>query len=106
KYKPQKAAIEKLFFKKNITTAMSVSEARGVIMQRLTEKGVSLEEYTPLEIKNSVCGYGNADKAMVQQMVKTIFNMDKIPKPDDAADAIAAGVCLCNSLALLERINE
>lgn len=106
KYKPEKAAIEKLYFKNNITTAMNVSEARGVIMQRLTEGGINPEEYTPLEIKTSVCGYGKADKKMVQEMVKIIFGMKKIPKPDDAADAIAAGICLCNSLALQERINE
>ena len=83
----------KLYFKNNITTAMNVSEARGVIIQRLTEKGVEPNEYTPLEIKMSVRGYGKADKKMVQQMVKTIFNMKHIPKPDDAADALACAIC-------------
>ena len=106
KHKPERASIEKLYFKNNITTAMSVSEARGVIIQRLTENGINPNEYTPLEIKMSVCGYGKADKKMVQQMVKTIFNMKRTPQPDDAADAIAAGVCLSNSLALEQRINE
>ncbi len=106
KYKPEKASIEKLFFQKNIKTAMSVSEARGVIMQKLTEKGIMPEEYTPLEIKTSVCGYGKADKKMVQEMVKAIFNLKEIPQPDDAADAIAAGICLLNSLKISEKIKD
>ncbi len=103
-YKPQKAAIEKLFFKKNIKTAMQVSEARGVMLQKLEEKEIPTDEYTPLEVKTSICGYGKADKKMVQQMVKLILNLDTEPKPDDAADAIAIGICLANSAALKERI--
>lgn len=103
-YKPQKAAIEKLFFKKNVKTAMQVSEARGVILQKLEEKGIESDEYTPLEVKIAVCGYGKADKKMVQQMVKLILNMEEEPKPDDAADAIAIGICLANSTALKEKI--
>ncbi len=99
KYKPQKAAIEKLFFKKNIKTAMQVSEARGVILQKFEEKGIESDEYTPLEVKTAICGYGKADKKMVQQMVKLILNMEQEPKPDDAADAIAIGICLANSTA-------
>ena len=106
KWKPNQASIEKLFFNKNVTTAISVAEARGVIIQKLTEKGIETNEYTPLEIKSSVCGYGKADKKMVQEMVKIMFNMKTIPKPDDAADAIAAAVCLVNSLALKEKINQ
>lgn len=106
KFKPQKASVEKLFFKKNVTTAMSVSEARGVILQKLTEKGIDAAEYTPLEIKTAVCGYGKADKKMVQQMVKTILGLKKTPKPDDAADAIAAAICHANSLKLSLQINE
>lgn len=105
-HNPTHASIEKLFFKNNITTAMNVSEARGVIIQKLTEKGLEISEYTPLEIKSAVCGYGKADKKMVQQMVKMLLNMDHTPTPDDAADAIAAGICLSNSLALKDRINE
>jgi len=66
-YKPQKAAIEKLYFKKNIKTAMQVSEARGVMLQKLEEKGIPLDEYTPLEVKTSICGYGKADKKSVQK---------------------------------------
>lgn len=98
KWKPQKASVEKLFFKKNIKTAMSVAEARGVILQKLTEKGVQTEEYSPSEIKSAVCGHGNADKKAVQCMVKIICGLAEEPKPDDAADAIAAAICLANSI--------
>lgn len=104
KWKPNKASIEKLFFAKNVKTAMIVAEARGVIMQKLTEKGVETNEYSPLEIKNAICGYGKADKKMVQQMVKIILALKETPKPDDAADAIAAAICLANSLALQSKL--
>lgn len=104
KWRPDSAAIEKLFFQNNIKTAMNVSEARGVIMQKLEEKGIDISEYTPLEIKNSICGYGKADKKMVQQMVKLYLNLPYIPTPDDAADAIAISICHTNSLKLKERI--
>lgn len=100
KWNPKKAAIEKIFFKKNIKTAISVAQARGVILQKLCEKGVSIKEYTPLEIKSQICGYGKADKKMIQQMVKIILGLNKIPKPDDASDAIAAAICLANSVNL------
>lgn len=99
KWKPQAASVEKLFFKKNVKTAISVAEARGVVIQKFTERGLSFHEFTPLEIKLAVCGYGKADKKMVQQMVKMILKMNQIPKPDDAADAIAVALCLANSLA-------
>jgi crossover junction endodeoxyribonuclease RuvC len=104
KWKPHQASVEKLFFKKNVKTAMTVSEARGVIIQKFTEKGVELSEFTPLEIKSAVCGYGRADKKMVQEMVRLTFNMETVPKPDDAADAIAAAICLANSLKFKERL--
>lgn len=96
KWNPKKAAIEKIFFKKNIKTAVSVAQARGVILQKLCEHGIQISEYTPLEIKSQICGYGKADKKMVQQMVKIVLGLNKIPKPDDAADAIAAAICLAN----------
>lgn len=106
KWQPKRAAVEKLFFQKNVKTAMSVSQARGVILQKLTENGISTNEYTPLEIKSAVCGYGKADKKMVQQMVKIILNLSNTPKPDDAADAVAAAICLANCLPLEAKINE
>lgn len=106
KWQPIKASVEKLFFKKNIKTAISVAQARGVIIQKLYEKGITANEYSPLEIKISVCGYGRADKKMVQQMVKIIMGMSRSPKADDAADAIAAAICLANSLSLENRIRK
>lgn len=104
KYHPQIAAIEKLFFQKNIKTAMAVSEARGVILHTFTNFNLQINEFTPLEIKSAVCGYGKADKKMVQQMVKIILGLKTAPKPDDAADAIAVAICLANSLALKQAI--
>lgn len=106
KWQPQAGSIEKLFFKKNIKTAMAVAEARGVVIQKFTENGLDFHEFTPLEIKLAVCGYGKADKRMVQQMLKIMLKMSHIPKPDDAADAIAAAICLANSLAFKNSINS
>jgi crossover junction endodeoxyribonuclease RuvC len=96
-YKPEKASVEKLFFNTNIKTAISVAQARGVLIMTLEEHGIRSEEFTPLQIKNQVCGYGKADKKMIQSMVKTILNLKETPKPDDAADAIAAAICLANT---------
>ena len=104
KYRPQYAAIEKLFFQNNIKTAMSVAEARGVILHTITNHSLQISEFTPLQIKSAVCGYGKADKKMVQQMVKIILGLKVTPKPDDAADAIAVAICLANSLALKQAI--
>lgn len=106
KWKPQTASIEKLYFQTNVKTAISVAQARGVIIQKLTENGISINEYTPLQIKLAVCGYGKADKKMVQQMIKVILELNKIPQPDDAADAIAAAICLSNSLAYDAKIKQ
>lgn len=103
-WSPTHAAIEKIFFSKNVKTAMTVMQSRGVVMEKLFENGILPAEYTPVEIKNSVCGYGKADKKMVQKMIKMIFGLKEIPKPDDAADAVAAAVCLANSIALTSRI--
>jgi crossover junction endodeoxyribonuclease RuvC len=96
-YKPEKASVEKLFFNTNIKTAISVAQARGVLIMTLEENGIKSAEFTPLQIKSAICGYGKADKKMVQTMVKTILNLKETPKPDDAADAIAAAICLANT---------
>ena len=104
KWKPEQASIEKLFFKNNAKTAMTVAEARGVIIQKLTENNVESRGYTPLEVKMSVCGYGRADKKMVQQMVKMLLKLKKTPQPDDAADAIALAICLANAIPLEMRL--
>jgi len=106
KWQPVAASVEKLFFQKNVKTAMAVSQARGVIIQKLTENGIHTREYTPLEIKSAVCGYGKADKKMVQQMLKIMFGLNQVPKPDDAADAIAAAICLANSINLESKIRR
>lgn len=103
-WKPEKAAIEKLFFQNNVKTAMSVSEARGVLIQKLEENDIETEEYTPLEIKNAICGYGKADKKMVQEMVKLMLGLKEVPQPDDAADAIAIGICHANTFSLKAKI--
>lgn len=90
--KPTVASIEKLFFARNVTTAMSVSHARGVAMLASKKGGLEIAEYTPLQIKQTLTGYGKADKKQVQEMVKIHLKLQEIPKPDDAADALAAAI--------------
>jgi crossover junction endodeoxyribonuclease RuvC len=90
--KPQAVSIEKLFFAKNITTAISVSHARGVAMLVAAQAGLPIYEYTPLQIKQTLTGYGRADKKQMQAMVKLQLGLNQIPKPDDAADALAAAI--------------
>jgi len=86
-------AVEKLFFQKNVKTALSVGQARGVVLLTLAQAGLTVNEYTPNEVKQSVCGYGNAAKSQVQRMVQTLLNLEELPKPDDAADALAVAIC-------------
>ena len=92
-HKPDVVAVEKLFFTNNITTAMSVSQARGVVLLVAEQNKVAISEYTPLQVKMAVSGYGKATKKQVQEMVKKILKLDVIPKPDDAADALAIAIC-------------
>ncbi len=89
---PTVMAIEKLFFARNVTTAMSVSHARGVAMLTGKQAGLTIEEYTPLQIKQSLTGYGKADKKQVQEMVRIHLGLAEVPKPDDCADALAAAI--------------
>ncbi len=96
-YQPQRSAVEKLFFHNNVTTAMSVGQARGVIMLCLAKAGLEIAEFTPMEVKQAVVGYGGAEKRQVQMMVKSILNLTEIPKPDDAADALAIAICGANT---------
>ncbi|MBO5039870.1 MAG: crossover junction endodeoxyribonuclease RuvC [Clostridia bacterium] len=93
KYRPAEMAIEELFFTNNITTGISVAEARGVALLAAKKKGVSIYEYTPLQVKQSVVGYGKAEKKQVQMMVQTILKLEKMPKLDDTADALAIAIC-------------
>ncbi|OGF46037.1 MAG: crossover junction endodeoxyribonuclease RuvC [Candidatus Firestonebacteria bacterium RIFOXYC2_FULL_39_67] len=98
KQKPDEVAIEELFFAKNVKTAMSVSQARGVIVLSCIRSGMkAVNEYTPLEVKMALVGYGRAEKQQVQKMVTTLLNLKEMPKPDDAADALAIAVCHFNS---------
>lgn len=90
--KPTVMAIEKLFFAQNVTTAMSVSQARGVAMLTGQQAGMQIEEYTPLQIKQTITGYGKADKKQVQEMVRIQLGLKEVPKPDDCADALAAAI--------------
>ncbi len=96
-YKPGKIAVEDLFFFKNTKTVIKVSQARGVILSRAANLKIPILEYTPLQIKQAITSYGRAEKMQVQKMVKLLLNLDKIPKPDDAADALAAAICCANS---------
>lgn len=96
-YRPDMAAVEELFFNKNVKTAILVAQARGAVITAVTNRDVPLFEYTPLQIKQALVGYGRAEKNQVQQMVKIILNLDKVPKPDDTADALAVAVCHGNS---------
>ena len=100
-YKPETGAVEKLFFQRNTRTAMSVGQARGVAILSLAEAGLSISEYGPVEIKQAVVGYGKASKNQVQQMVKILLNLQEIPKPDDAADALAVAICHIHSRKML-----
>ncbi len=89
---PDSAAVEKLFFQSNVKTAIAVSQARGVVLLALAEAGLEIAEYTPNEVKQAVTGYGSADKKQVQEMVRVLLAMPHIPKPDDAADALAIAI--------------
>jgi len=96
-FQPNCCAVEKLFFQKNVKTALSVGQGRGAALLALAEVDLPLGEYTPKEIKQAVVGYGGADKKQVQQMVKVLLNLEDLPKPDDAADALAVAICYLHS---------
>ena len=93
RYKPEHLAIEKLYFNTNPTTAIDVAQARGVILLAAKQKGVRVFEYTPLQVKQSITGYGKAEKHQVMEMVKSFLSLSAVPKPDDTADALAIAIC-------------
>ncbi|NCU41567.1 MAG: crossover junction endodeoxyribonuclease RuvC [Candidatus Moranbacteria bacterium] len=101
-YQPQETAIEKLFFFKNQKTIIPVAQSRGAILLTLVRKGITIAEYTPLQIKQALTGYGRADKKQMQEMVKSILHLPTIPKPDDTADALAIAICHLNSRKTLQ----
>jgi crossover junction endodeoxyribonuclease RuvC len=104
-YRPDAAAIEQVFFGKNVTTGITVSQARGVQLLALADAGLPIREYKPSEIKQSITGYGNAPKPQMMEMVRTLLNLESIPRPDDAADALAVAITDINSTQL-ERLIE
>ncbi|MBC7250577.1 MAG: crossover junction endodeoxyribonuclease RuvC [Anaerolineae bacterium] len=105
RHKPDAVAVEKLFFSRNVRTAMAVGQARGVALLTAALAGVPVYEYTPLEIKQAIVGYGGAEKQQVQQMVKLLLNLAEVPQPDDAADAIAVAVCHLHSARLVDLLS-
>jgi crossover junction endodeoxyribonuclease RuvC len=102
KYHPESCAVERLFFRRNVTTAISVGQARGVILLSLSMNNVPIAEYTPMEIKLAVAGYGGAEKKQVQFMVQSILELKELPKPDDAADALAIAICHLHSKRIMD----
>ncbi len=100
KYKPEAISVEELFFNKNIKTAIMAAHGRGIALAAAARSGAEVYEYTPLQVKQAVVGYGRAEKAQVQQMIKVILNLPGIPKPDDVADALAIAICHGNSCKL------
>jgi crossover junction endodeoxyribonuclease RuvC len=104
KYQPNVFAIEKLFFFRNVTTVITVAQSRGVSLLVAKKNNLRILEFTPLQIKQAITGYGKAPKEQVQQMVKTILKLSTIPKPDDAADALAVGICAHQSLPMLDKL--
>jgi crossover junction endodeoxyribonuclease RuvC len=105
-HRPETCAVEKLIFQKNVKTALSVGQARGVAMLTLAQAGLPIMEYTPNEIKQTVCGYGNASKVQVQRMVQTLLRLKELPKPDDAADALAVAICHINHQSFNQRVRQ
>jgi crossover junction endodeoxyribonuclease RuvC len=96
-YHPTDGAVEELFFSRNVKTALVVGQARGVVLLALADGGVAIHEYTPLQVKQSVVGYGRAEKAQVQELVKLLLGLEAVPQPDDAADALAIAICHLHS---------
>jgi len=103
---PDHIAVEELFFNRNITTALAVAHARGVVLLASAQHGIPIYEYTPLQVKQAVVGYGKAEKKQVQQMVRGLLGLNEIPKPDDTADALAVAICHAHSYALNRKMGE
>lgn len=106
KYKPDTVGVEKLFFNRNVTTAFDVAQARGAIILAAAQRGLPIGEYTPLQVKQAVVGYGKAEKKQVQEMVKMFLKLSAVPKPDDVADALAVAICHAHSVVLTQKTNE
>jgi crossover junction endodeoxyribonuclease RuvC len=105
-HKPNSGAVEKLYFQRNVSSAISVGQARGVALLTLAEAGVQVSEYSPREIKQAIVGYGGAEKIQIQKMVKTLLEMGSLPEPDDAADALAIAICHLHSIHMRGLLEE
>lgn len=101
-HSPTDAVVEKIFFNKNVRTALSVGQARGVALLAAEQAQLTIHEYTPLQIKQAIAGYGRADKNQVQQMVKLLLQLESVPEPDDAADALAVAICHAHSARFVQ----
>jgi crossover junction endodeoxyribonuclease RuvC len=105
-HRPASGSVEKLFFSRNVRTAMSVGQARGVALLALADAGLQIREYTPTEVKQAVSGYGAADKGQVQRMVQALLGLDELPRPDDAADALAVAICHLQAVRFEELVDS
>lgn len=105
-HKPKRAAVEQLFFGRNITTAIAVGQARGVLLLALADAGIPVSEYSPPKVKEAVTGYGKAEKAQMQLMVRHLLNLNETPQPDDAADALAVAITHARYVAFQEAIDK
>jgi crossover junction endodeoxyribonuclease RuvC len=106
RHRPDVLAIEQLFFARNVTTAIAVGQARGVVLLAAARAGVTVVDYSPSEVKHAVVGYGKADKAQMQEMVRLALGLDHTPQPDDAADALAVAVCHAQRFAFETRVGR
>lgn len=104
RHRPDSGAMEKLFIREHVNTALSVGQASGVALLTLAEADVPAYEYSPLEVKQAICGYGRADKTQVQEMVKALLGLEERPSPDDAADALAVAICHLHTAAVISRL--
>ena len=105
-HQPDQAAVEELFFSRNVRTALAVGHARGVALLAVADAGLPVFEYKPLEVKQAITGYGGADKSQIQEMVRMLLNLERVPQPDDAADAVAVAVCHVHSARMRALIQE
>jgi len=105
-HRPESGAVEKLFFQRNVRTALSVGQARGVAILALAEQRLPVAEYSPLEVKQAVAGYGGADKNQVQQMVRALLGLQEVPRPDDAADALAVAICHLHTSKMKDLVRD
>lgn len=105
-FQPDVVAIEQLFFARNVTTAITVGQARGVVILAAAQAEIPVAEYTPSEIKHAIAGYGKADKPQMQEMVRMILQLSTVPQPDDAADALAVAICHAQTIPFEDRVKQ